>query len=409
MSSSSEHINRIAFVNPQGQIVSINPDSGQRRILTQIDCTFQFPAWAPNGNYLAAIGTDRIGAGTFIIPDQDTPAEPEQLFYSANHFPFYLYWAPDSRRLTFIASQAQDGIGLYLASITNRDYHLLTTGQPLFWAWSPDGNQLLIHCDANKPEARLAFFDLKHRDLGETLAQPGIFQAPGIAPTGQFYAFAELDVFDNGQLIVEDRRNQEQITVPYEGAIALSWSPVRDQLAFISPPSTVQRAYGPLQVLDTARKSVQVLVEATVFAFFWSPDGQKIAYLTLADASDERPSRSAAPTSRHNGTYRPDSSLAQAQQQQSQLETFRLELWVVDVAGKQQRQLTIFEPDTLFINQFLPFFDQYALSHRLWSPRSEALVLPIRANDSTQVTIIPVDGSTPISIAEGSMAFWSWQ
>lgn len=412
MSSAADRVNRIAFVNPQGQIVSIAPDGRERRVLSPVDYAFQFPTWSPGGPYLAAVGSDRGGAGIFIMTDQTDAPEPEQLYYSATHIPFYLYWSPysappGSRQLTFIASRPQDGIGLHLASIARRSQELLLTGQPLFWAWSPDGARILIHCDVNRPEARLTFFDLERREMGQNLAQPGLFQAPGVAPSGRFYAFAEVDAFDNGQLVAEESLTREQITVPYEGAVALSWSPAADQLAFISPPTAVQRAYGPLQLLDVASKSVQRLVEATVLAFFWSPDGHKIAYLTLADSSRLRLTRAAAPDGRYNGVYRPNPSLAQARP--SRIETLHLELWLVDIDSKQPRRLTTFEPDALFINQFLPFFDQYGLSHRLWSPTSEALVLPLIENNATQVTIIPIDGETPSSIAEGSMAFWSWQ
>lgn len=414
MPASADRINRIAFVNPQGRIVSIAPDGGERRVLSPVDFTFQFPTWSAAGPYLAAVGSGRGGAGVFVMADRPDAPQPEQLYYSTTHIPFYLYWSPasqdsDSRRLTFIAGQPQGGIGLYLASSAGRSYELLLTGQPLFWAWSPDGGRILIHCDVNRPEARLAFFDLERRELGQNLAQPGLFQAPGVAASGRFYAIAEVDAFDNGQLVVEEILTGEQITTPYEGAIALNWSPTRDQLAFISPLTAVQRAYGPLQMLDVASKSMQRLVEATVLAFFWAPDGQKIAYLTLAGSSRLRSSRAPAPDGRSNGVYRPDPSPAQGQARSAPVETLRLELWLIDLDHKQPRQLAAFEPDATFINQFLPFFDQYGLSHRLWSPASEALVLPLLENGVPQVTIIPIDGRRPSSIAEGSMAFWSWQ
>ena len=41
----------------------------------------------------------------------------------------------------------------------------------------------------------------------------------------------------------------------------------------------------------------------------------------------------------------------------------------------------------LFVNQVLPYFDQYALSHRFWSPDSRSLVLPIVGDqDVTRIT-----------------------
>ena len=61
----------------------------------------------------------------------------------------------------------------------------------------------------------------------------------------------------------------------------------------------------------------------------------------------------------------------------------------------------------LFVRQLLPFFDQYALSHSLWSPEADALVLPLVGDDErTRATIVPLDGGEPLPIAEGEVAFW---
>jgi TolB protein len=61
----------------------------------------------------------------------------------------------------------------------------------------------------------------------------------------------------------------------------------------------------------------------------------------------------------------------------------------------------------------LPFFDQYALSHRIWSPNSDAVVLPIAESDETAdiagIYIVPIArrSGPPRRIAEGAIAFWS--
>jgi TolB protein len=62
----------------------------------------------------------------------------------------------------------------------------------------------------------------------------------------------------------------------------------------------------------------------------------------------------------------------------------------------------------LFVSQFLPFFDQYALSHRLWAPGSDAVALPLVATDGTvNIAEIPAAGGDPRTIAPGVAAFWS--
>lgn len=62
----------------------------------------------------------------------------------------------------------------------------------------------------------------------------------------------------------------------------------------------------------------------------------------------------------------------------------------------------------LVLTQFVPFVDQYARSHRVWSPASDAIVLPLQdENRASHVTIVPADGSPERRIAEGVAAFWS--
>ena len=82
-----------------------------------------------------------------------------------------------------------------------------------------------------------------------------------------------------------------------------------------------------------------------------------------------------------------------------------LDLYVIDVETRSERLVSSFVPTPQFVQQFLPFFDQYALSHRIWSPDSDALVLPVVTDNLPQVAVFDLDGNvTPI--APGDMPFW---
>ena len=62
----------------------------------------------------------------------------------------------------------------------------------------------------------------------------------------------------------------------------------------------------------------------------------------------------------------------------------------------------------LFAAQVLPYFDQYALSHRIWSPDSRSIALPVAAADGTTgIIVIPADGGDPTRVADGVAAAWS--
>jgi TolB protein len=86
------------------------------------------------------------------------------------------------------------------------------------------------------------------------------------------------------------------------------------------------------------------------------------------------------------------------------------------VGGCREREsflITTFKPARSFASLLLPFFDQYALSHRIWSPNSDAVVLPILESDDTRdiagiyIVLIERRSGPPKRIAEGTIAFWS--
>jgi len=184
--------------------------------------------------------------------------------------------------------------------------------------------------------------------------------------------------------------------VPYEGLAAFSWSPVAEQLAIMSPATAAQLPYGPIRLLDAETGDLTPLVEATAVAFFWSPDGEHIAYLT--------------PFRRRGGTLADASGASGALRVGGagpvQDEPLILELNVVEVATGRSRLLSAFVPTALFVDQFLPFFDQYALSHTVWSPEGDAVVLPMLGKGGPQVVVVPLEGE-PRVVARGEMPFWS--
>ncbi|MCX6045480.1 MAG: hypothetical protein NT075_10230, partial [Chloroflexi bacterium] len=114
------------------------------------------------------------------------------------------------------------------------------------------------------------------------------------------------------------------------------------------------------------------------------------------------------PTFVTNGRFTGNWPFMNTEPQPEPRDSLRLALHVVHVRGGRTQTLAVFEPWALFVNQFLPFFDQYALSHRLWSPDSDALVVPMVKGNKAQIYILPINGGTARPIAEGFMATWSW-
>jgi TolB protein len=82
-------------------------------------------------------------------------------------------------------------------------------------------------------------------------------------------------------------------------------------------------------------------------------------------------------------------------------------LLFVDVASGDIRSQPVVQPGARFVDQLLTYFDQYALSHRIWAPDSASVLLPETETDgTTHVSVRFVDGRTPVAL-DGDIAFWS--
>jgi TolB protein len=417
----SQHINRIAFINLQGQLETLAPDGSERRMLSQANRFFQFPVWSPNGNHIAVIGGNRNGAGVFAFRDaaDANEAAGQSLFNHPGQVPIYLNWAPDSQNLSFIAIvPPQQSFGLHVVSLDGQQHnHTLAVGRPCFWDWTPTGDQILLHLGfAGEQNARLTFIDPfkpKSAQASEDIAQPGLFQSPGISASGNYWAFARMNSEGESQLVIDGRGFDERVTLEHYGLIAMNWSPARDELAFISPPGPARTSYGPLSLVGTDGQP-ETITDDMVVAFFWSPDGRSIAYFTVANLYEQlKATLGVGPSNQPLKDMAEAANLGGKVKEPGEGDDriLRLNLWLADMDTGEHRLLLTFQPLDIFVNQFLPFFDQYALSHRIWSPDSNAIVLPVLEKEQAKILVIPTQShkQKPIHIADGLMAFWSRQ
>ena len=402
--AASLEINRIALVNSAGQIETVSPDGTNRRVLTleSDNALFSFPTWAPDGRRLAVLGTRQSGGGIYVLEDsprKDSLAD-RQIYFSNNEIPFYLYWSPDSTNLAFLANRARNTIGLSVVAGDGRDdSRLLATGSPFYWDWSSDGQQLLIHSGESRSDSVFTLIDLDGGAQGENFASPGDFQAPSIGPQGRYWAYAEK-INGRSTLAVVDTHSGERRAYEHVGSLAMSWSPTRHWLAFTNGSDPLSPFWGPLRLLDIDSQTIRLLSSQTVIAFFWSPDGRYLAFISPGRERNDDSVYAGAPVKL--GRF---SRLGSSPTQQPRRGF--LTLSVVDVETGQGLRLLDFQPTATYFTQFLPFFDQYALSHRIWSPDSSSLVLPVREDDQNWIMIVKARGGRPARLATGEIAFWS--
>jgi TolB protein len=448
----------IAYVTPYGQLGIVDPSGGEPRLLSAMGPSFQFPAFDPDGDRIAAIGTGDT-AGTVSIFDGTSEVVA---YRSEAERPIYLYWSPDGRTLSFLAARAETGLGFWLAA-DGAEPRLAGSGNPFYWAWNPDARSFLVHVGLTGDGSRLAFGSPDAGLSDEDLDPPGWFQAPGIAPSGRYVAYGLAGPAGSRRVVVASHPHVAGEVVRrefrHDGFAMLGWHPTQDLLAVMAPPQPAPHWFGPIQILDAADGLLAVVVDDVALAFFWSPDGSKMAYVTpvpsdggqrIADApgADEHgdvPSHPGAmedlvPSSSvsnvlasSTGTLRAvasariagaelaespgssarsssSSSTSSGQPSLIQQGPVEFRLRVVHLDGASVDRVTTIAtitPSPLWLNQFLPFFDQYALSHRVWSPASDALVVPVLGSDgASRVVVFGLDGSRR-EVAIGDMPFWN--
>lgn len=399
----ADELDRIVIVTSDGQVETVNPDGRERRRLTSFDdgVFFQFPTWSPDGSQVAAIGVNRAGGGVFVLDDQGRRGELEdsQRYYSQTQVPIYLYWSPDSAQVAFLANHSRNTFGLNIVPREGGiESRLLATGSPFYWEWAADSQVMLIHSGQTGESARLAAIDIDGAQQTPNLAAPGIFQAPGISPGGRYWAYAEEQGRGVSALVVASTETGERQLIEQGGSIAMNWSPTEEKLAYTTGGIDAHPFWGPLRLTDLESGETRLLTSKTVLAFFWSPDGSKIAFITLNQRNEDVYAASAGRTQLVG---------RMAPQPVQQGGGGFLELSVLDVESGEGLRLLDFQPSAVFATQLMPFFAQYALSHRIWSPDSTRVLVPVRDESGNRIVIVPVDGGTTAVIGEGDIAFWS--
>ena len=380
----------IAFVTSEGRIALVDPESGERGLIVGAAGQARFPSWSPDGEAIAAIVLGPHGASV----DVHHPARgSHQRVYARHEAPLYHDWSPDGSRLAVLARRS-DLLGLYLVPVPAGEPRLFAAGDPLFWSWADGGSALLLHRNGLRPTAEVGVTRLDAYALEFAFPQPGAFRVPAMAAGGHWIAYATragARARDEVREVVLQRigaptSDDDQHQLPHAGVAAFAWHPRRDWLAVQRPLGDSPDGYGPIVLIDAHSGEVTTITDEASVAFWWSPDGGSIAYLTLVE----------------DDTIGPLWHVAQ-----HSTDELRFALWVADIATGFERQLARISPSPSLLHEYLPSFDQYSRSNRLWSPASDALVLPVLdANGVSVLAVFGLDGSV-VSLGPGDMPAWN--
>jgi TolB protein len=393
----------VAVVRADGSLWLTGTDGGSTILADAQDGVFGFPTWSPDGSRIGAVRTSAAEAAIVVFDAARAtglPIDPRVIFLSPSVRPFYLSWAPDGADVSFLATEG-NSLSLRIAPADGSapldgtgPGAVIRTGAPLYYDWI-DADHLLAHIGAGA-EAFLGEIGRDGVPVAPAVERPGTFRSAVVSSDGRFVAFVRAGAGGEDAVVIAARDGSGEQSMPVYGVAALDFGPDGATLASIGaiqPPATpLPIPVGPLRLIDAASGTTRTLIDGTVVSFAWSPDGSTIAAIRVVPVTDGSTVSSASP--------RASASPAPVDQTEVRL-TF------VDVASGRIRSDPAVVPGPRYIDAFMTYFDQYALSHRLWAPDSSSILLPqIDAAGTTRVDVFFPDGEPPISI-EGEIGFWS--
>ena len=364
---------RLAVLAGDGSLETMRPDGTQRVTLAEPDSDrqrIQQPSWAPDGDRLAWVRAELQDNATVTGVVETSNAEGEEPTVThTDVYPFYLSWDPTSSRVGYLGALSPQAIGFGVVELdaTDEPTHAIDHGQPFYLSWGPDGRELLAHVGQDRLE-RLAL-DGATRTVTE---RPGTFNVPFWTDDGSTLIYGTTERGGDQTLVSQDARTGRRTSLlgfP-DGLVFL---PNADGSKIAYQQVAASRPAGPLTVLDVETGERTPLVDHLVATFSWSPDGEKLLYLD--------PPTGAEPMS------------------------FRWGLWDGGSVSALQRLV----PSALMVQNYLPFFEQYAQSMTMWSPDSSAFAYAAMSVDGEAGIWVQEARAdrAPVLVSDGDFVSWS--
>jgi TolB protein len=362
---------------------------------------YQWVTWSRDGRlaYFCCdiISADTFETGIFISGDGVTPGRNVRSTYGEPVI--YATWAPatcggssacrDLAVLLNPIATSELRYALIRDTQNNATTSIVGSGAPFYTTFSADGTRMLLH----RYNRNLDVYDIASESIIRSIegGSSGTFQTAAFSPVddriligrpGAARGRTDLALIEGDEIrvIVSDLR----------GFVSFLWSPDGRYIAYrVATRGTLTA----VTVVDAATGNPVVTSQAEdVVAFFWSPDSQRLALLRVGGSAQAQA-----------GIQRTVAYAAQNSAPQVS--------WVVlEVPSGDQQTYQSFVPN-YEMTYLANYFDQFAVSHQVWSPDSRYLVYTELAGIAQKPVVRVLDtlSGERTLIAEGSFAVWSYR
>lgn len=351
--------------------------------------TYTFPTWAPDGRLAffgaSALSGDSYRLGVFL---RDPAGRIERVYRADDEVFTYAYWSPGTcadskncRDLALLYTNSRNRLALrMLRDADTFSMRELSEGGPHYWDWSPDGSTMFWARFSDE----LALYDVESGQVDQSFTERQGFQrAVDWSPSDDRLLTAVRNGRGGSALTIFDGDERLTLADDFRGALSFMWSPGGERVAFLDETT------GDLSLINDDG-SGRIDINERVIAFWWSPDGRKIAFLQVVLSSGQ------GPVAKGN---------AQA---------FDHPVLVWNIYNLQAQSAVLgaaFLPTNSFI-YYLNFYDQFARSHRIWSPDSRYVAYAETERDGSEVIQLMDTATTGLPVQRvmaGNLAVFSWQ
>lgn len=365
----------ILIQQADGNLLLADERGAHRPLTTDADgqrLTYMFAAPAPDGRSVASVAVRSAPTPSTALIVHGLDGSYATLYQQANSDPFYLAWSPDSQKLAFLTSRTSGMLLHAVASNGATPAQALAPGIAAYFAWSPNSQRLLMHMSDGPP-----FGSLKLYEWGSAVPQS----------LDTDLAFFRAPLWLDGQralVSVPQSKGAALATIDHTGKLLQQIIDVDEATVFVTAPNGQYIAYmsyqgiypGQLHVSRTDGSEEHRYDPAPALTFFWSPQGDRLAFLTLVTG--------------------PSSTPASTAQRQPQLR------WnVLTIGDGSVRSYDPFVPTEQFVS-LLPYFDQYAQSVRLWDANGLRLLYAAQEG----VYVLDVQTGATHKVSPGVLGFW---